>query len=157
MSEKCNLTLTLQFPDKRFQKLLSKKMLKRVVQAALLSPTLGAEITLRFVTAEEGRALNRNYRGKDYATNVLTFSYSEDSAKSATRADIVLCTDVLLQEAVEQNKSVVDHTIHLIVHGMLHAQGYDHMQEEDAIEMESLETEILAVLHVKNPHEVHVR
>lgn len=146
------LTLTLQFPDKRMQKELTRKLLKNTVQAALFAP---AELTLRFVDAEEGRTLNRDYRGKDYATNVLTFAYSEadDLDSGTTQADIVLCADVLEQEAATQKKSITDHAIHLIVHGVLHAQGYDHEEEEEAAEMENLEIEILAKLGVKNPYE----
>ena len=149
MSEKNKLGLTLQFADKCLQKQLTKKMLKNVVQAALFAP---AEITLRFVDAEEGRILNRDYRGKDYATNVLTFAYSEDGGET-TQADIILCTDVLQQEAAAQNKSIVDHALHLIVHGVLHAQGYDHEADDEAAEMEALEVEILEKLGVKNPYQ----
>lgn len=147
MSEKPELILTLQFPDKRLQKQLTKKIVRNVVQTALLSSSV-AEITLRFVDAEEGRALNRDYRGKDYATNVLTFDYEEEK----THADIILCTDVLQTEATAQNKSVLDHALHLIVHGVLHAQGYDHEEDDEAAEMEALEVEILAKLGVKNPY-----
>lgn len=142
------LMLTLQFPDQRLQKQLTKKMLKNAVQAALLTPV---EITLRFVDAEEGRALNRDYRGKDYATNVLTFSYNEDNG-DVTQADIILCTDIVQKEAAAQNKSIVDHALHLIVHGVLHAQGYDHEENDEATEMEALEVKILAKLGVKNPY-----
>jgi len=151
MSEKAKLmklVLTLQFPDKRLQKQLKKKLLKNVVQAALLAP---AEITLRFVGIEEGRILNRDYRGKDYATNVLTFAYSENS-EEMTQADIILCTDVLQNEAAAQNKSIADHALHLIIHGVLHAQGYDHEEDDEAAEMEALEVDILTKLGVKNPY-----
>lgn len=154
MSEKPKLALALQFPDKRIRKQLTTKIIKNAVQAALFMP---AEITIRFVDAKEGRMLNRDYRGKDYATNVLTFSYSADhelkGVVDITQADIILCTDVIQQEAAEQNKSVIDHTLHLIVHGVLHAQGYDHEEEEAAAEMEELEVEILATLGVKNPYQ----
>jgi probable rRNA maturation factor len=150
MSKNGKLALTLQFPDKRLQKLLTRKLLKSVVQAALVTSFAQAEITLRFVNEEEGRTLNRDYRGKDYATNVLTFPYSEDDVQ----ADIVLCADVLEREAAEQCKAVLDHTLHLIVHGMLHAQGYDHENKTEALEMETLEVEILAKLGVKNPYQV---
>jgi len=119
------------------------------VQAALFAP---AEITIRFVDAIEGRTLNRDFRGKDYATNVLTFAYTEDMDADTTLADIILCTDVLQQEAAAQKKSLIEHAQHLIVHGVLHAQGYDHEIEAEADEMEQLETEILVTLGVPDPY-----
>ena len=125
----------------------------RVVQAALLAALFApAELTIRFVAAEEGRALNRDYRGKDYATNVLTFAYTEDEDAEVTQADIILCTDVLEQEAAAQQKSVEAHATHLIVHGVLHAQGYDHETDDEAEEMEGIEAEILATLGLPNPY-----
>jgi probable rRNA maturation factor len=152
MLEKFKLSLSLQFPDRRLQKQLPRKLLKSVVQAALVSPPAPVEITLRFVNAEEGRVLNREYRGKDYATNVLTFAYNESNAAKVIAADIILCTDVLQQEAENQHKTILAHTLHLIVHGVLHAQGYDHVEQGEAVAMEALEVEILAKLDVKNPY-----
>lgn len=153
MAVKNKLSLSVQYPDPRLQALLSRPLLRKTVQAALFFP---AELTVRFVAAEEGRTLNRDYRGKDYATNVLTFAYSADSAEDSdaevTQADIILCTDVLQTEAHEQNKTVLEHAQHLLVHGVLHAQGYDHETEEEAEEMESLEIEILAGLGLDNPY-----
>ncbi|AMP16580.1 rRNA maturation RNase YbeY [Collimonas pratensis] len=152
MPQKNKLSLSVQYPDPRLQDSVTRPKLRRWVQAALLAP---AELTIRFVDAEEGRALNRDYRGKDYATNVLTFAYSEDQEpedNGVTQADIILCTDVLEREAKEQDKSVVEHAAHLVVHGVLHAQGYDHEDEEEAIEMESLEIEILEALGWPNPY-----
>lgn len=112
----------------------------------------GGQITVRFVDADEGQSLNRDYRGKDYATNVLTFAYTEDEDSEVTEADIIFCTDVLEKEAAEQKKTVEEHTAHLVVHGVLHAQGYDHEDDEEANEMEALETEILATLGYDNPY-----
>ena len=109
-------------------------------------------MNIRIVDAEEGRTLNHDYRGKDYATNVLTFAYTEDEDAEVTQADIILCTDVLEKEALEQNKTVLEHALHLVVHGVLHAQGYDHEEDEEAEEMESLEIEILAKLGLDNPY-----
>jgi len=143
------LTLSVQYPDPRLQATLTRPKLRRWVKAALFAP---AELTLRFVDAKEGRELNRDFRGKDYATNVLTFAYSEDEAAETTLADIILCTDVLEKEAAEQGKTVEAHATHLIVHGVLHAQGYDHETDDEADEMEALETEILAGLGVANPY-----
>ena len=152
MSVKNKLALSVQYPDPRLQAALTRPMLRRWVQAALFAP---AELTIRFVGAAEGQALNRDYRAKDYATNVLTFAYNEgeDIADDApTQADIILCTDVLEKEAAEQNKTVEEHAAHLIVHGVLHAQGYDHMDDEEAAEMEGIETELLATLGYADPY-----
>jgi probable rRNA maturation factor len=149
MSQKNKLTLSVQYPDVRLKEVVTRADLRRWVQAALFAP---AELTIRFVDAEEGRTLNREYRGKDYATNVLTFAYTEDEDSEVTQADIILCTDVLQREAEEQKKTVQAHTAHLVVHGVLHAQGYDHETDEEATEMEGLEIEILASLGEENPY-----
>jgi probable rRNA maturation factor len=154
MSAKNKLSLSVQYPDARLQESITRAMVRRWVQAALLAP---AELTVRFVDADEGRTLNRDYRHKDYATNVLTFAYDEgehgaQDEDDPTRADIVLCTDVLQSEALEQKKTVAEHAAHLIVHGVLHAQGYDHDIDAEAAEMEALETEILARLGFADPY-----
>ena len=152
MPQKNKLSLSVQYPDQRLQDSVTRPKLRRWVQAALLAP---AELTIRFVDAEEGRALNRDYRGKDYATNVLTFAYNEGeevAEDEPTRADIILCTDVLQREAAEQKKTVEEHTAHLIVHGVLHAQGYDHEDDEEAAEMEGIETEIVTALGYADPY-----
>jgi probable rRNA maturation factor len=106
---------------------------------------------LRFVDESEGRTLNRDYREKDYATNVLTFAYGE-TEDAIVQADIVFCVDVLMREAAERRISSAQHTAHLVVHGVLHAQGYDHEVEDDAEEMEKFETEILAGLGIPDPY-----
>jgi probable rRNA maturation factor len=153
MPGKNKLSLSVQYADPRLQETITRTLLRRWVQAALFAP---AQLTLRFVDADEGRTLNRDYRNKDYATNVLTFAYNEGEVLPAddelTQADIILCTDVLQREAAEQNKSLEAHTAHLVVHGVLHAQGYDHETDEEAEEMEALETEILASLGFANPY-----
>lgn len=146
---KPELSLSVQYPDPRLRDTITRAKLRRWVQAALQGP---AELTLRFVDADEGRALNRDYRHKDYATNVLTFPYSE-TEDDVTRADIVLCTDVLEKEAAEQGKALEEHAAHLVVHGVLHAQGYDHENDEEAAEMEQLEIDILEALGFPNPYE----
>ena len=152
MSVKNKLSLSVQYPDARLQESITRPKIRRWVQAALLAP---AELTIRFVDAEEGRVLNRDYRAKDYATNVLTFAYNEGEeigADEPTRADIILCTDVLEKEAAEQKKTLEEHTAHLIVHGVLHAQGYDHDDDEEAVEMEQLERDILEALGYPDPY-----
>ncbi len=110
-----------------------------------------AEIALRIVDSEEGRDLNRDYRGKDYATNVLTFPLDDDPV---LMGDIVLCAPVVEKEAVEQGKSLEAHYAHLTVHGILHMQGYDHETDEDAILMETLESQIVTKLGYADPYHV---
>ncbi|RCW74541.1 rRNA maturation RNase YbeY [Pseudorhodoferax soli] len=109
-----------------------------------------AEITVRIVGAEEGQALNRDYRQRDYATNVLTFDYTQEPVVTA---DLVLCAPVVAQEARENGKTLQAHYAHLLVHGTLHAQGWDHETgEEDAEAMEAREAEILERLGFQNPY-----
>lgn len=146
---KNKLALSVQYADPRLKENLPRTSLRRWIQAALFAP---AELTLRFVDAAEGQLLNRDYRNKDYATNVLTFAYTEDDEAEVTQADIILCTDVLMREAQEQGISLEAHAAHLVVHGVLHAQGYDHETDEEAEEMEQLETEILATLGFPDPY-----
>ncbi len=109
-----------------------------------------AEITVRVVGADEGQALNRDYRKKNYATNVLTFDYAQSPI---VQADLVLCAPVVAQEAKAQRKALQAHYAHLLVHGTLHAQGYDHETSgADARAMEALEVAILARLGFPNPY-----
>ena len=152
MSEKNKLSLSVQFADERLSDAITRPHIRRWVKAAQLAP---AEFTIRFVNEQEGQLLNHDYRGKDYATNVLTFSYNEstDDNDDIVRADIVLCTDVVLREAKEQHRSIEHHVAHLIVHGVLHAQGYDHESDEEAAEMENFETEILSKLGIPDPYQ----
>lgn len=150
--KKHKLDLEVQYADTRLEQDITEAMLQRWVEAALLGP---AELSIRFVDAGEGQALNRQYRGKDYATNVLTFAYNEGEElgeDDPTQADIVLCTDVLLREAEEQKKTVEEHAAHLVVHGVLHAQGYDHEHDEEAEEMEQFERDIMEVLGYPDPY-----
>ena len=146
-----DLALSLQFgpgvPDAH-RTLLSPARVKRWVRHALNSP---AELTVRIVGAAEGRQLNRSYRGKDYATNVLTFDYAR---QPAVLADLVLCAPVVQREAREQGKTLEEHYAHLLVHGTLHAQGYEHETDErDALVMEALEVLLMQSLGYANPYE----
>jgi probable rRNA maturation factor len=114
---------------------------------ALLRP---AAVAVRIVGSEEGQTLNRQYRGKDYATNVLTFDYTREPVVSA---DLVLCGPVVEREAREQGKTLEAHYAHLLVHGTLHAQGYDHEADErEAAEMEAVEVLLLGALGYPNPY-----
>lgn len=110
---------------------------------------IDAEITVRIVDEEEGRALNRDYRGRDYATNVLTFPLAEEPC---LMGDIILCAPVVAAEAVAQNKPLHAHYAHLTVHGVLHLHGYDHEIETQAELMETLETEIVTKLGYPDPY-----
>jgi len=150
--KKHNLELDVQYPDTRLEAEITPDMVERWVRTSLLGP---AELAIRFVDAEEGQTLNRDYRGKDYATNVLTFAYNEGAEiadDEPTQADIILCTDVLQREADEQKKTVEEHVAHLVVHGVLHAQGFDHETDEEAEEMEQLERDIMEALGYPDPY-----
>jgi len=120
-------------------------VLSRWARAALAR---AADVTVRYVAAAEARRLNREYRGKDYATNVLTFIYEP----KPLAGDIVICAPVVAREAAEQGKKPADHWAHLTVHGTLHLLGYDHMDEGEAEAMEALETKILAGLGISDPY-----
>jgi probable rRNA maturation factor len=111
----------------------------------------GAQISLRVVGLAEGRRLNHAFRGRDYATNVLTFEYGVGPDHVA-RGDIVLCLPVLHREAREQRKAPMDHAAHLTIHGTLHALGYDHMKAREARRMETLETRVLADMGIADPY-----
>lgn len=112
-----------------------------------------AELSIRVVGAREGRVLNRQYRGKDYATNVLSFPVElPRGIASPLLGDLVICAPVVAREAREQGKSPRDHYTHLTVHGVLHLLGFDHQNERDAVRMEALETRILAELGIADPY-----
>ncbi|MDR1310974.1 MAG: rRNA maturation RNase YbeY, partial [Burkholderiaceae bacterium] len=115
-------SLSVQYADTCSQHLFPRYRIRRWVQSAILTPLT---CVVRFVSEAEGRTLNRSYRGKDYATNVLTFLY-DDEDEACPHTDIVLCTDVILREADAQGKTPLAHAAHLVIHGTLHAQGFGH-------------------------------
>jgi len=124
----------------------SRPQVRRWARAAAEA---SVETTIRFVDAEEGQVLNRDFRGKDYATNVLTFPYEQKPVVG----DIVLCVPVVMREAREQKKPAAAHFAHMIVHGMLHLQGYDHEADErEAERMEMKERSILARFGIVDPY-----
>ena len=144
---KPTLSLSLQFADKRHRDQLPRHKVARWLKAALESD---AELTVRIVDAEEGQALNRDYRQKDYATNVLTFDYADEPV---VMADLVLCAPVVEAEAAANGKELLARYAHLLVHGTLHAQGYDHEDsEEEAEAMEQREREVMAALGFADPY-----
>jgi len=113
------------------------------------------ELSIRIVDAKEGRTLNRDYRGKDYATNVLSFPVELPSGvKLPLIGDLVICAPVVAREAAEQGKQARDHWAHMTVHGVLHLLGYDHIEDDEAEAMEALETRILAGLGIDDPYTV---
>ena len=128
-------------------KLPSTKKMKKWVKATIERDT---ELNVMFVGEEEGRAMNAQYRHKDYATNVLTFDYQHEPVAIA---DLVICVPVLIKESKAQNKSFDEHLAHLLIHGALHAHGYDHMEYADANVMEDKEIGALLKLGFKNPYE----
>lgn len=139
------LTVAMQ-QRSRFPMLPDRRVMLRWMRAAL---ERDAELTVRFVDLDEGRTLNHQFRGRDYPTNVLTFDYAKEPV---VMADIVICVPVLERESAEQGKTFREHLAHLLVHGVLHAHGYDHLEEAEAEKMEALETRILTTLGFPNPY-----
>ncbi len=140
------LRLSLQFADARHRGAIFRADVARWIRAALEQP---AEITVRIVDVAEGLALNHDFRGQDHATNVLTFPYATEPLLSA---DLVLCAPVVEDEAKAQGIALAAHYAHLLVHGTLHAQGFDHERVAQARRMEARETEILAGFGFADPY-----
>jgi probable rRNA maturation factor len=143
---KPELSLSLQFADASHREHLPRHKVARWIRAALEAP---AELTVRIVGAEEGQALNREYRQKDYATNVLTFDYAHEPV---VVADLIICAPVVAKEARAEKKTLEAHYAHLLVHGTLHAQGYDHEADDEAEAMEARETEVMLALGFEDPY-----
>ncbi len=139
------LSLSLQMPDARHRAQLPRHRVRRWLRAALQAP---AEITVRIVDEEEGRALNRDFRSRDYATNVLTFDYAREPVVCA---DLVLCAPVVEREAEQAGRPIEAHYAHLLIHGALHAQGLDHDTDARAQEMEGLESRLMRALGLPDP------
>jgi len=143
---KPQLTLSLQFADKTHREQLPRHTVARWLRAAL---DADAELAVRIVDTEEGQTLNRDFRKKDYATNVLTFDYAQ---APVVMADLVICAPVIAREADEQGKTLEAHYAHMLVHGALHAQGWDHIKKKEALAMEAREREIMAALGFDDPY-----
>ncbi len=140
------LQLSLQFADPVHRTVLPRHRVQRWMRAALDAP---AQIAVRIVGEHEGRCLNRDWRGKDSATNVLTFDYERDPV---VMADLVLCAPVVEREARAEGKALDAHYAHLLVHGVLHAQGWDHERAADARRMEARESALLQALGFPDPY-----
>lgn len=140
------LRLSLQFADASHRHLLPRHRVARWIRAALERP---AEIAVRVVGRDEGRALNRDFRGIDHATNVLTFDYVREPV---VQADLVLCAPVIAAEAGRARRDLAAHYAHMLVHGSLHAQGYDHLDDDEAVRMEGCESRILVALGFDDPY-----
>lgn len=146
------LTLDLQFG--KGQRLdywpLSRPRMRRLILASLPAQCTSALITVRIVGREEGRQLNRQFRNKDVATNILTFDYA---APPQAHADLVICLPIVRDEAKLQRKPIEHHLCHLLIHGVLHACGLDHQNPRDAQAMEALEIAVLQRFSIANPYE----
>jgi len=147
------LGLELQFAsealEKKWSEIFSTKIIRPWVKAALQQDSM---ILVRLVGLAESKRLNRDYRAQDHSTNILTFTLTEEITSPKLIADLVLCMPIIEKEAKKQGKTIEDHFAHLIIHGVLHAQGFDHEDEIDAIAMESLEVSILKRLKIQNPY-----
>jgi len=147
------LSLTVQYAAPG-DDLPARALLRRWARAALARD---AAITLRFVDETEGRALNRSYRRRDRPTNVLAFVYHDVHGAHGVGGDIVLCAPIMRREAAEQGKSLAAHCAHLVVHGLLHLQGYNHKHAPEAARMESREVAILATFGFPDPYRAPAR
>ena len=151
------LSLAVQYASD-VQIMPTRAQLRRWVKSALQRDV---RMTLRIVDETEGRELNKRYRGKDYATNVLTFVYDDEptphglplSGEGVLSGDAVICAPVVEREAAAQHKDLLAHYAHLAIHAALHLQGYDHEDDSDAAEMEALEAALMLKLHFPNPYQ----
>ncbi len=144
-----SLTIQTALPKALRTDLPTTAAFRRWAKAALAHDVIA---TLRIVDEEEGRELNRDYRRKDYATNVLTFAYGAEEEGGPLTGDLVLCAPVVAREAAEQGKTLEAHYAHLTVHGLLHLQGYDHEKKREAVTMEAIESFIMKSLGYPDPY-----
>lgn len=148
------LSLVVQYviDDDQLVRSRLRRWVHKTLNLAAPESVSTAQITLRLVDLAESQQLNSTYRTKDKPTNVLTFAYNDPSTPDNLIADIVICTPVLKKEAIEQGKTYLNHATHLVIHGTLHALGYDHINTRDAEVMEAIETEILATFSIADPY-----
>ena len=130
------------------------EQLRNWIRTAVRAPFGAARLTIRIVDEPESQALNRDYRGIDKPTNVLSFSYDPPPGREGIVGDLVICAPVVAREAAEQGKPLEAHWAHMVVHGTLHLLGYDHQNDEEARVMEALEVQILAELGFPDPYAV---
>ena len=137
------------------QSLPSESDFQRWADMALKDRKEESELTIRLVEANESQALNHQYRGKNKPTNVLSFPFEapENLPDFPLIGDLIVCASVVEQEAIEQKKPLANHWAHMIIHGILHLLGYDHIEDDEAEEMESLEIDILAQLEIPDPYQ----
>ena len=148
-----NLDLDLQLASHNTQDLPSEADFIQWIQPALPQNDTCYELTVRIVDEEESQHLNHQYRGKDKSTNVLSFPFEvPDGIDLPLLGDLIICRQVVEKEAKEQNKKLFNHWAHMVIHGTLHLRGFDHIKEDDAQEMESLEISILGQLDIPNPY-----
>ena len=145
------ITIDLQ-NDSALEGIPSRQRFHEWVVAALQKPFPGLEQTIRIVNEAEGRELNCRFRDSDSATNVLAFADDSEVLDYDCLGDLVICAPVVVSEAAEQGKPIDAHWAHLVVHGMLHLQGFDHQGDRDTEEMEALEIKILGTLGYTNPY-----
>ncbi|MDD3266163.1 MAG: rRNA maturation RNase YbeY [Burkholderiales bacterium] len=132
---------------------LTRSLVDKIVRRSLCNKYQNVILNIEIVDIETSQALNLEYRGKDYPTNVISLEYPEMRDKfNMLSGDLILSHDVILKEALEQNKSIEHHYLHMLVHGLLHLQGYDHIDDKEANEMEQIEIDILKTFQINNPY-----
>ncbi|MCV2402439.1 rRNA maturation RNase YbeY [Marinomonas sp. C2222] len=148
-----NVTLDLQIATTDTENLPNEAHFQTWLDTALANSNDDFEVTIRLVDEEESHSLNHQYRGKDKSTNVLSFPFeSPEGIELPLLGDLVVCVQVVTREAHEQNKPLMHHWAHMIIHGVLHLCGYDHIKDDEAEEMEALETQLLASLSIPDPY-----